>query len=85
MGLVNRSVAPGSALAAAIALAKELAALPQACLRSDRESSYAQWDLPLGDALANETRLGLATIISGETLAGAARFAGGAGRHGATA
>ena len=36
----------------------------------------------LPDALANETKLGLATIRSGETLAGAARFAAGEGRHG---
>jgi enoyl-CoA hydratase len=85
MGLVNRSVAPGTALAAAVALAKELAALPQGCMRSDRASSYAQWDMPLDEALANETRLGLGTIMSGETLAGAARFASGAGRHGTTA
>ena len=82
MGLVNRSVEPGTALAAATALAHEIAALPQGCLRSDRASSYEQWDLPLPDALANEVRHGLATITSGETLAGAARFAAGEGRHG---
>jgi len=51
-------------------------------MRRDRQSSYEQWDLPLDEALANETRLGLDTIASGETLAGAARFAAGAGRHG---
>jgi enoyl-CoA hydratase len=82
MGLVNRSVAPGTALAAATALAHEIAALPQGCLRSDRASSYEQWDLPLPDALSNEVSHGLATIASGETLAGAARFAAGEGRHG---
>ncbi|MDP2291453.1 MAG: crotonase/enoyl-CoA hydratase family protein [Actinomycetota bacterium] len=82
MGLVNRSVAPGTALAAATALAHEIAALPQGCMRSDRASSYEQWDLPLPDALSNEVRHGLGTIASGETLAGAARFAAGEGRHG---
>lgn len=82
MGLVNRSVAPGTALATAVALAHEIAALPQGCMRRDRQSSYEQWDLPLDEAMANETALGLATIMSGETLAGAARFAGGEGRHG---
>ena len=51
----------------------------------DRQSSYEQWSLSMDDALANETALGLATIMSGETLAGAARFAAGAGRHGAPA
>jgi enoyl-CoA hydratase len=82
MGLVNRSVQPGQALAAATALAHELAALPQGCLRRDRQSSYEQWSLSMPAALANETRLGLDTISSGETLDGAARFAAGAGRHG---
>ncbi len=84
MGLVNRSVEPGSALTAALALAHQIAALPQGCMRRDRESSYAQWDMSLTDALSNETQLGLETIMSGETLAGAARFANGEGRHGSS-
>jgi enoyl-CoA hydratase len=83
MGLANRLVEPGHALDGARRLAAELAALPQTCLRSDRRSSYEQWSLNLPAALANETRLGLEVIRSGETLAGAARFAAGAGRHGA--
>jgi enoyl-CoA hydratase len=82
IGLVNRVTAPGEALAGAIDLAQQIAALPQICLRSDRTSSVDQWSLDLAEALTNETRLGLATIASGETLAGAARFAAGAGRHG---
>jgi enoyl-CoA hydratase len=82
MGLANRLVDPGMALGEAIALANQLAAFPQRCLRSDRLSSYQQWGLPLDDALLLETRLGLETIASGETLAGATRFAKGAGRHG---
>ncbi len=84
MGLVNRSVPAGTALTAALELANEIAALPQGCLRNDRRSSFEQWNLSLADALANETKLGLDTIMSGETQAGAARFASGAGRHGAT-
>jgi enoyl-CoA hydratase len=83
MGLVNRLVAHGEALNAAVALATEIAALPQRCLRSDRRSSFDQWALTFDEALANETQLGLATIRSGETQAGAARFAAGEGRHGA--
>jgi len=83
MGLVNRLAPPGSALAYAVELAHELASLPQGCLRSDRRSAHEQWDLPLDRALANETRLGLEVITSGETREGAQRFAGGAGRHGA--
>jgi enoyl-CoA hydratase len=82
MGLANRLVEPGRALAEACALAAELARFPQRCLRSDRRSAYEQWSLALPDALARETQLGLEVIASGETRAGAARFAGGAGRHG---
>jgi len=82
MGLANRLVPRRQALAAAIALAKEIAAFPQGCMRSDRLSSYEQWDLGLTDALAAETRRGLRVIASGETASGASRFAQGAGRHG---
>ena len=45
IGLVNRVVAPGTALDAAIELATELAALPQRCMRNDRLSALEQWDL----------------------------------------
>lgn len=78
MGLVNRVVAPGQALAAA-----QLAAFPQRCLLADRASVYAQWDLPLNEALAGEFRGGLAVVASGETAEGARRFRDGKGRHGA--
>jgi enoyl-CoA hydratase len=84
MGLVSRVVPDGQALAAAVALAEELARLPQRCLRSDRRSLLAQWGLAEDAALARELALGVETIASGETLAGAARFAGGAGRHGSS-
>jgi enoyl-CoA hydratase len=82
MGLANRLVEPGAARGAALALAQQLAAFPQRCLRSDRLSSYQQWDLPVAEALVNETRHGLDVITSGDTAAGAMRFAAGAGRHG---
>ncbi len=83
MGLVNRVVAPGQALAAAVALAHQLAALPQVCLRSDRLSALEQWGLTEEEAAVGEARRGRDVVSSGETLAGAARFAGGAGRGGA--
>jgi enoyl-CoA hydratase len=82
MGLANRLVEPGTALQEAIALARQLANFPQRCLRSDRLSSYQQWDLDQAEALKLETRLGLEVIRSGETAEGARRFAEGAGRHG---
>jgi enoyl-CoA hydratase len=84
MGLVNRLAAPGSALAEATALAHEIAAFPQTCLRNDRRSVLGQWSLDEEDALAAEARLGRQTIASGETAAGARLFASGSGRHGGT-
>lgn len=83
IGLVNRVSEPGAALADAVALAKELAALPQRCMRNDRLSAIEQWDLDEMAAMRNEARLGRATIASGETLQGAQRFSAGAGRSGA--
>jgi enoyl-CoA hydratase len=51
----------------------------------DRRSVYETWGMELDDALAREYELGKAIIDSGESFEGAARFAGGAGRHGAPA
>jgi enoyl-CoA hydratase len=73
----------GEARAHAIALAQDIACFPQTCLRADRLSALRQWDLEEQDAIANEMRGGLEVIASGETLAGATRFASGVGRHGA--
>jgi len=83
MGLANRVVPAGTTLDASLVLAKQLASLPQNCLRSDRQSALAQWALDPGEALASEMTLGMATVRSGETAAGAARFRDGEGRHGA--
>jgi enoyl-CoA hydratase len=82
IGLANRVVAPGEALAAAQALARELAAFPQECMLADRRSAYMQWDLPLAEALREEGARGV-DIVFREGVAGAAKFAAGAGRHGA--
>jgi enoyl-CoA hydratase len=82
MGLANRLVERGQARAAAVELAHQLARFPQRCLRADRLSAYEQWAMPFEQAMRNEFRGGADVIRSGETLAGAARFAGGAGRHG---
>jgi enoyl-CoA hydratase len=83
IGLVNRVVPRGGALAAAQGLAAELAAFPQACLRGDRAALLDASGLPEDDALRVEHRHGLATLATGEALEGAGRFAGGAGRGGA--
>lgn len=82
MGLANRVVPDGTVREAAIALAQQLSAYPQTCLRSDRLSAYEQWDLDYPDAMRNEFRRGLQVIDSQETVTGATRFASGKGRHG---
>jgi len=81
-GLVDRLVPPGQARAQAEALAAQIAAQPQDCLRNDRESVYRALDLGLDAALAQELRLGRQSLASPEVTAGVARFRGGAGRHG---
>jgi len=82
IGLANRVAPAGEALAHAVQLAKEIAAFPQTCLRNDRLSAVEQWDLDENAAIDNEIARGLATLRSGETMAGAQRFTGGAGRGG---
>jgi enoyl-CoA hydratase len=81
MGLVNRVVEDGQALAEAQALAAQIAGFPQACMRADRASAFAQWSLPMEQALQQEGAGGY-RVVQEEGLPGAARFAGGAGRHG---
>ncbi|MDP1838671.1 MAG: crotonase/enoyl-CoA hydratase family protein [Reyranella sp.] len=80
-GLANRLVPEGQALAEAKILAEQLAKFPQACLRSDRRSSYDQWALDMPAALVNEARHGM-PALQAESRKGAARFAAGKGRGG---
>ena len=80
-GLVNRLVPAAELEGAAGALARQIAAFPQACLRNDRASALAQWSLPPDEALRQEFELGMRTLASGETVAGAREFQRGAGRH----
>ena len=82
LGLVNRAVPEGTALAHAHELATQIATFPQRCMRNDRTSVLTQHGLPLPDALAQEFALGLQTLQSGETVSGAQRFSDGSGRHG---
>jgi enoyl-CoA hydratase len=84
IGLANRVVPAGQALAAAQLLAAELAAFPQDCLRSDRASVLDAEGLAETAALAAEFAHGGEALGSSEAGAGAARFAAGAGRHGNT-
>jgi enoyl-CoA hydratase len=81
MGLVNQVSAAGEALTAALELAERLAAFPQTCLREDRLSLYEQEGLDLTTAMAAEWGHGMRSLSS-DSLAGAARFTSGEGRHG---
>ena len=81
MGLANRVVKKGQALTAALELAEQIAAFPQACMKSDRASAYEQQGLDLEEAINREFARSVA-MVEAEGKAGAARFSDGAGRGG---
>jgi enoyl-CoA hydratase len=81
MGLANRVVPHGQARETAETLAAEIARFPQRCMLADRRSAYRQWDLDLETALREEGSGGYPVVFE-EAIAGAGRFARGAGRHG---
>jgi enoyl-CoA hydratase len=83
MGLVNRLCEPGQALASALVLAGEMAALPQDCMRNDRLSVYEQAALSQEEALRNEFQRGLSSLASPEFVPAVSRFVAGQGRGGA--
>ncbi|MGW4197764.1 crotonase/enoyl-CoA hydratase family protein [Streptomyces sp. NPDC005004] len=80
IGLADRVVPPGRARAGAEELAAAIARFPQDCLRSDRASVLDQEGLSEEEAMRRELRHGTAQLAGARE--GAARFAGGAGRHG---
>jgi enoyl-CoA hydratase len=84
IGLVDRVVPPGQARAVGEDLAREVAALPQACLRSDRAATLEGISLPAGEAMANEFLHGLGVLSAPGFAAGVQRFRDGAGRGGAS-
>jgi enoyl-CoA hydratase len=82
IGLVERVVDPGGALAAAQELAREIAKFPPGAMGADRTSVLNQWSLDLDEAARAEHIGGAGVIASGEAADGARRFAKGEGRHG---
>jgi enoyl-CoA hydratase len=82
IGLANRLVPAGQALASAIELARTITSFPQTCLRNDRLSAIEQWGLDDTQAMQNEIKHGLISLAAGEAQAGAAAFSSGSGRHG---
>jgi enoyl-CoA hydratase len=81
IGLCDRVVPRGKSREAAEALALELTRFPQECLRADRRSVRLQEGLDEREGLRAEWK-NSAPVFVREGAAGAARFAGGKGRHG---
>jgi enoyl-CoA hydratase len=74
IGLVDRLVPAGTALDAAVELAEQIAGFPWRCVMNDRRAVYDGLGLSVGDALANEDRLGREVIFADDFAAGVARF-----------
>jgi len=85
IGLVTRLVGHGAAREEAEKLALQIAAFPQACMRSDRASALDSVSLAADDGMANEFARGMATLADPGVVQGLSRFRGGAGRGGAPA
>jgi enoyl-CoA hydratase len=81
IGLASRVVPPGSARQAAEELARSLTAFPSTTMRRDRLALLDQEGLAEEQALAVELEHGLVSLAA-DAAEGAARFAGGEGRHG---
>ena len=81
IGLADRLVPAGGALAAAEELAHQLAGFPQMAMLSDRASAISQWDYREEEAIEREIA-GAQAAFENEFQSGAGRFVGGAGRHG---
>ncbi|MEH6943948.1 crotonase/enoyl-CoA hydratase family protein [Bacillus sp. JJ722] len=82
IGLTNRVVEPGMAIEEAVKLAKQIAAFPQHCLRSDREAVYRGFNLEFDNGMQLEFLLGNNVVNSGVTHKGAKEFSDGKGRNG---
>jgi enoyl-CoA hydratase len=82
MGLANEVVAPGQSVQRALELGQLIAGFPQICLRNDRQAVYRGLGNDLAKGLQLEAELGLQTLRSGESFAGAQQFQAGKGRKG---
>lgn len=74
IGLADRVVPPGRALAAALELADSIAGFPPAAMLADRASVYRGLDLDMDAAMTAEFGKGVSALAEG--LAGARRFVG---------
>jgi enoyl-CoA hydratase len=80
IGLVNEVVEPGRHLERALELAERIGAFPQETMLADRRAAIEGFGLPLEQGIALEHKLGREVLDV--AVRGAARFAGGEGRHG---
>ncbi|MCU1381012.1 MAG: Enoyl-CoA hydratase, partial [Acidimicrobiales bacterium] len=74
MGLANRVVDDGTAVAAAVELATSIADFPWACVVADRESVYDGLGRAEVDALAREGDRGREVVLAPEFSVGVERF-----------
>lgn len=81
IGLVNEVAEPGKHLDRALELAERIAGFPQETMLADRRGAIEGAGLPLAEGLELERQLGVEVLEV--AVRGAARFAGGEGRHGA--
>jgi len=81
IGACEHVVSEGSSREFAEAMAHEIARFPQACVRADRRSAYAQQGLTQREAMRKEWYNGYPAFVA-DGATGAARFASGKGRHG---
>jgi enoyl-CoA hydratase len=80
MGLVTEIVPPGEHVTRALEIAEALAAFPQETMLADRRSAIEGFGMTLEEGLKLEATAGPEVFQVAQR--GAARFAGGAGRHG---
>jgi enoyl-CoA hydratase len=83
MGLLTEVVDDGAAVARALEFAEALAGFPQETMLADRAAALEGFGLPLAEGLALEAQAG--PVVFTVAVAGAQRFAEGAGRGGAGA
>lgn len=81
IGLCEYLVPNGEVRAKAESLARDIARFPPRCVRADRRSAINSQGLSIREALIQEWYNGRDALIE-DGVAGAARFAGGLGRHG---
>ncbi len=81
IGLCERVVPDGGARAEAETMAHEIARFPQLAMLADRRSILETQSMDIDTGLRREWQNGLAAVEA-QGIAGAARFAGGLGRHG---